>query len=70
LDAEADKIQTAYQIKEIVSNKKISGKALYGGIPFQLIDLSDIMLKDISVLIPIISILIIFRSQLSQILFL
>ncbi len=59
LDAEADKIQTAYQIKEIVSNKKISGKALYGGIPFQLIDLSDIMLKDISVLIPIISILII-----------
>jgi hypothetical protein len=49
LDTEADKIKIAHQIKEIVSNKKLSGKALYGGIPFQLIDLSDIMLNDIEV---------------------
>ena len=60
LDAEADKIQTAHQIKEIISKKDLSAKVLYGGIPFQLIDLSDIMLNDINVLIPIISILIIF----------
>lgn len=59
LDAEADKIQTAHQIKEIISKKDLTANVLYGGIPFQLIDLSNIMLNDINVLIPIISILII-----------
>lgn len=59
LDVEADKIKTAHQIKEIINKKDLTAKVFYGGIPFQLIDLSDIMLNDINVLIPIISILII-----------
>lgn len=59
LDAEADKIQTASQIKENTSKKDLSAKVLYGGIPFQMIDLSNIMINDINILIPIISILII-----------
>ena len=59
MDVEADKIQTAHQIKEIINKKDLTAKVLYGGIPFQLIDLSDIMLNDINVLIPIICILII-----------
>ncbi len=58
LDSEADKIKVAKEIKEIINNKDLSVKALYGGIPFQLIDLSNIMLNDISLLIPIISLLI------------
>jgi uncharacterized protein len=65
MDAEADKIQTAHQIKEIINKKDLSAKVLYGGIPFQLIDLSDIMLNDINVLIPIICILIILALYFS-----
>ena len=52
LDVEADKIKTAHQIKEIINTKNISATVLYGGIPFQLIDLSEIMVNDINVLIP------------------
>ena len=65
LDAEADKIKTAHQIKEIISKKDLTAKVLYGGIPFQLIDLSDIMLNDINVIIPIIFILIMFALYFS-----
>ncbi len=65
LDVEANKIKTAREIKEIINKKNIKAQALYGGIPFQLIDLSSIMLNDINVLIPIIFLIIMFALYFS-----
>ncbi|TET74783.1 MAG: RND family transporter [Candidatus Aminicenantes bacterium] len=50
----ADTIKTAQLLKEIVEKSNIKEKVYYGGIPFQMIDISDIILSDLTFLIPLI----------------
>ena len=59
LREEADKIKTARQLKEIVNNAGPKEKIYYGGLPFQMMDLSEIILNDLKYLIPLVSILIV-----------
>jgi len=58
LSEEPDKVKTANQLKEIVKKAGVKEKVYYGGIPFQMMDISDIILSDLKSLIPLVIILI------------
>jgi len=59
LREDVDKIKVAKQLKEIVKKVNLKEKVHYSGIPFQLMDISEIILKDLKFLVPIVSFLII-----------
>ncbi len=65
LNVEIDKIETAKQLKEIIKKANLKEKVYFGGIPFQMIDISDIILNDMRVLIPFILLLIFISLFLS-----
>ncbi len=44
----------AREIKRIVEAEKIKGKVYYGGLPFQMIDMSKLIIDDLKVLTPIV----------------
>jgi len=54
----ADKMKTASQLKEIIKSSGIKEKVYYGGLPFQMMDISDIILNDLKFLVPLILLLI------------
>lgn len=54
----ADKMKTASQLKDIVKKSGIKEKVYYGGLPFQMMDISDIILNDLKFLVPLILFLI------------
>jgi len=62
---DADPIKTARQLKEIVGNSEVKGKVYYGGIPFQMIDISTIILSDLKLLVPLILILMVISLFIS-----
>jgi predicted RND superfamily exporter protein len=74
LREDVDKIKIAKQLKEIVKKMNLKAKVHYSGIPFQLMDISEIILNDLKFLVPIVSFLIIislffsFRSLRSVLL--
>jgi len=59
LREDVDKIKIARQLKEIVKKMNLKEKIHYSGIPFQLMDISEIILNDLKFLVPIVSFLII-----------
>jgi hypothetical protein len=61
----ADKIKTANQLKEIIKKSGVKGKVYYGGLPFQMMDISKIILSDLKLLIPLVSLLIVVTLFLS-----
>ena len=65
LNVEIDKIKTAKQLKEIIKKADLKEKVYFGGIPFQMIDISNIILNDMRVLIPFILLLIFISLFLS-----
>lgn len=62
---DVDKIEVAGKIREIVEKTISTEKVYYGGIPFQMIDLSEIILEDLSSLIPLVFLLIIVALFIS-----
>lgn len=54
-----DKIRTVKNLKEIVKKSNVNEKVFYGGIPFQMIEINDIILKDLKILIPLVILLIV-----------
>ncbi|MCK4825303.1 MMPL family transporter, partial [bacterium] len=58
LQKEIDQVKTARQLKEIVNNSNLKEKVYFGGVPFQMIDLTDMILSDLFYLTPIIFLLI------------
>ncbi len=65
LQKEIDQVKTARQLKEIVNNSNLKEKVYFGGVPFQMIDVTDIILSDIFFLTPIIFLLIFISLFLS-----
>jgi predicted RND superfamily exporter protein len=59
LREDVDKIKIARQLKEIVKKMNLKEKIHYSGLPFQLMDISEIILNDLKFLVPIVSFLII-----------
>ncbi|MCK4396912.1 MMPL family transporter [candidate division WOR-3 bacterium] len=53
-----DKIEAGQQMKEIVKETNGEEKIYYGGIPFQMISLADIVKKDLIKLIPLVTLLV------------
>lgn len=62
---EADKVKAASQLKEIVNKASIKEKVYYGGLPFQLTEISEIIQKDLQRLIPFILLLIVIALYIS-----
>jgi predicted RND superfamily exporter protein len=56
---DVDKIKTALELKEIVKHANIKEKVYYSGMPFQMIEMSEVILNDLKFLIPLIGLLII-----------
>lgn len=54
-----DKIRTVKNLKEIVKKSNVNEKVFYGGIPFQMIEITDIILEDLKILIPLVILLIV-----------
>jgi len=54
-----DRIGTAQQLKEIVKKSNLKEKTYYGGLPFQMMDITDIIIYDLKFLIPLIILLIV-----------
>lgn len=61
----ADKIKTANQLKEIIKKSGVKEKVYYGGLPFQIMDIRKIILSDLKLLIPLVSLLIVVTLFLS-----
>lgn len=61
----ADKIKTAADIKKIVNKAGIKEKVYYGGLPFQLTEISEIIQKDLKKLVPFILLLIVIALYFS-----
>lgn len=55
----ADKINAANQLKEIIKKSGVKEKVYYGGLPFQMMDINKIILNDLKLLIPLVSLLIV-----------
>lgn len=62
---DVDKIEVAGKIREIVEKAILKEKVYYGGIPFQMIDLSEIILEDLGSLIPLVFLLIVVSLFIS-----
>lgn len=56
---DVDKIKTALELKEIVQHTNIKEKVYYSGMPFQMVEISEVILNDLKFLIPLIGLLII-----------
>lgn len=59
LREDVNKIEVARQLKEIVKKMNLKAKVHYSGLPFQFLDLTEIILNDLKFLVPIVSLLII-----------
>ena len=55
---DADKIETAKSLKEIVENAHLKERVYYGGFPFAMLDANEIIMSDLKTLTPLICILI------------
>ena len=60
-----DKIEAGKQMKEIVKETKGKEKIYYGGMPFQMIFLADIIKKDLSKLVPLVILLVMITLYFS-----
>ncbi|MDY6970661.1 MAG: MMPL family transporter, partial [Spirochaetota bacterium] len=65
LIADIDKVIVAGKIKDIVEKKSLKEKVYYGGLPFQMMDVTDIIINDLKLLVPIVLILIAISLFLS-----
>jgi len=59
LREDVDKIKIAKQLKEIIKKVNLKEKVHYSGLPFQMMDISEIILNDLKFLVPIVFLLII-----------
>ncbi len=60
-----DKIKVARQIKKVVESSNIKSKVYYGGLPFQMIDVNDLILSDLNTLTPLVALVILVLLFLS-----
>lgn len=65
LNDDVDKIKTAHELKEIVKEANLKEKVYYSGMPFQMMEISEIILNDLKFLIPLIGLLIIISLLLA-----
>ena len=65
LRQDADRIKTAQKLKEIIKKANLKEKVYYGGLPFQMMDISSIILSDLKLLTPLVSLLIVVSLFLS-----
>lgn len=54
-----DKAQVAKEIKKVVESEKITGKVYYGGLPFQMIDMNQLIIDDLKILTPLVGVVMI-----------
>jgi predicted RND superfamily exporter protein len=60
-----DKIKVARDIKKVVESSNIKSKVYYGGLPFQMIDMNDLILNDLNTLTPLVAFVILVVLFLS-----
>jgi predicted RND superfamily exporter protein len=60
-----DKIATVKELRGIVSQEKIEEQVYFGGYPFLMLDISDAILDDLKVLVPLVSLIIILTLYFS-----
>ena len=65
IDEDFNKIEVAKSLKKLISEIDFKGKIYFGGMPFQMIEISNIVLNDLKFLIPLILILIFLSLFLS-----
>lgn len=61
----ADKIKIADQVQNIVQQANLREKVYYGGYPFLIHDMSQIIIRDLKILLPVVISMIIFALYLS-----
>ncbi len=59
LQNEIDKVKTAKELKKIVGRIVPKGQVYYGGLPFLMLDINEIILNDLKLLIPLVGLVII-----------
>ncbi len=60
-----DPTEAGIKIKEVVESKEIYGKAYFGGLPFQLLELNKSIFNDVKFLLPLTTIIIVLILSLS-----
>ncbi|HEC78402.1 MAG TPA: RND family transporter [candidate division WOR-3 bacterium] len=65
LQGDADEVETARAIKEVVREKELKEKIYFGGLPFLMLDINNIVVKDLLFLLPLVGLLIIFALFIS-----
>jgi predicted RND superfamily exporter protein len=65
LQPHSDEIKTVKEIKRIVGANDISGKVYFGGIPFMMLDVNNMMVKDLLTLLPLVAFVIILTLLVS-----
>ena len=65
LREDIDKIETARNLKEIIKQSGLKEKVYFGGLPFQMIDITSIIRSDLTFLVPLILLLIMISLFIS-----
>lgn len=65
LREDVDKIKVAKEIKKVVEGERLNEKVYYGGLPFQMIDMNELIIDDLKFLLPLVGIVIIVILFLS-----
>ncbi len=60
-----DKVKVAREIKKIVEAENLKEKVYYGGLPFQMIDMNELIIDDLKILTPLVGLVIIIILFLS-----
>ncbi len=60
-----DRRKATKEIKEIISTSGIKGKIYFGGLPFQLFEIGDFIIRDLKTLTPLVALVVIFSLYMN-----
>lgn len=65
ISKEADRRKVTKEVREIISKSEIKGNVYFGGLPFQLLEIGEFIIKDLKLLTPLVGLVIVTTLYLN-----
>lgn len=65
ISKDVDRRKVTKEVRKIVLESKFNGKIYFGGLPFQLVEIGDFIIKDLKLLTPLVAIIVILTLYLN-----
>ncbi len=65
ISKEVDRRKVTKEVKEIISRSGVKGNVYFGGLPFQLVEIGDFIIKDLKLLTPLVGLIIVITLYLN-----